>query len=205
MMTQVLVPVVVAVIGALGSIIAAVIVELFKQRAKAKTRKVSWGFNVWLGAFSLLLLVGVVVFVSYILLLPTPRAQIVSPEDYNGKIAIPSDTKAVIDYKDIPGNRFVWVVVRVPSVRPMRLVYPQLINGIPTPVTGSGRFEISITLGTGTDVNLPYNIEVLLLDEVANQVFKNYSQTCLDTGTCNGLSFPSNGAEVLDFVTVIRK
>jgi hypothetical protein len=202
-MTQVLIPILVAVIGALGTIAAAVIVEIIRQDGKT-SRKYRRPV-VLLISVNIVLLVAVVGFIAYILLLPTPRARIVKPEDYDRHNTVPVESKVVVEYNDIPSDRYIWVVVRIPTVRPMWLAYPQLMDGIPTPVTGSGRFETSVNLGGGADSGIPFNIVVLLLDGEANQAFKTYSKNCLDTGGCSGIALPYPGVEVLDFVTVIRE
>lgn len=208
-MTQVLIPILVAVIGALGSIAAAVIGGIIGRVGETPRTRKRRRLGVLLRSISIVFLVGVLVgvvgFIAYILLQPTPRARIVKPEDYDRHTTVPVETKVVVEYNDIPSDRYIWVVVRIPTVRPMRLAYPQLLNGIPTPVTGSGSFETSVSLGGGADSGIPFNIVVLLLDGEANQAFKTYSKNCLDTGTCGGIALPYPGAEVLDFVTVIRE
>ncbi len=134
-----------------------------------------------------------------------PSARILSPLYGDGPV--PVQVKAFVAYDHIPAGQYLWVVVRVPKVQPPGLVYPQLLNGIPKPVTGKGTAEIVVQLGNAdSDVADPFNLVVLLLDEAANGSFNDYSRECINDKTkCDGIELPNTGVEILDFNTVIRK
>jgi hypothetical protein len=196
-----------AIIGALGVIIAALI-----STVKRKTNSIEQKRNkILLGLVSTAFFVTLVV-LGYLILRPLPHARIIQPEDYYDHQTVQPDVKVVVEYKDIPRNRYLWVVVRIPSVRlvtplrPSRLVYPQLQSGkLPTEVTGTGNLETTVHLGGDKDSGAPFNILVLLLDEESNRSFVDYSLNCINTGACGGIQLPETGEEILDFVTVVRE
>jgi hypothetical protein len=135
-----------------------------------------------------------------------PKACITSPLYTDGPT--PVQTSVTVVYDSIPEGEYLWVVVRIPKVKPNWKVYPQLLNGIPKPVTGKGEREVLVQLGSvDKDVGEPFNIVVLLLDEKANQTFVDYSEKCIDPNirACDGIDLPASGAEILDFSTLTRK
>ncbi len=138
-----------------------------------------------------------------------PTAHIVEPTFSDG--AQPVDITIIVEYDHIPSNKYLWVVVRIPKVEPApRWVYPQVLKGLPNPnvkVNEKDTFSIPAKLGDSQkDVGEPFNIVVLLLDEEANRSFVEYSNQCISNNNlCLGRSIPETGAEILDFVTVIRK
>ena len=133
---------------------------------------------------------------------PTPRARIVEPLD--GSTSSPEAT-VVIEYHDIPQDRYLWVVVRVPSVKPVWTVYPQLQEGIPEQATGSGALVTTVWLGGEQDAGQPFNVAALLLDENAHRSFVEYADKCIAEGDCGGIQLPETGVQILDFNTVIRE
>ncbi|MBL8093241.1 MAG: hypothetical protein JNL73_03655 [Anaerolineales bacterium] len=206
-MDQILTAILVALIGAIATVAAAVVVEVIKHQHQApRTDQAgsllgSIGFSV----FGLIVLIGIVSWIGFLLLRPMPTAQILKPEDYNGVDALSSPSTILVEYTHIPSDHYIWVVVRDPRVRPMRMAYPQLSNGLPTPVQGDGRFETTISLGGPDDSHMPYNVVVMLLDEKANGAFLEYAQGCIEKHLCGGISLPYPGAEILDFVTIVRQ
>ena len=133
---------------------------------------------------------------------PMPRARIVEPSD--GAI-LPPQAGVIIEYRDIPQNRYLWVVVRVPIVKPVWVVYPQLRQGAPEQATGDGAFAITVGLGGEQDAGQPFNIVVLLLGEDADRAFTEYVDGCTAEGDCGGIQLPDTGVQILDFNTVIRE
>jgi hypothetical protein len=89
------------------------------------------------------------------------------------------------EYKNIPEGSFLWVAVRIPKVRPAWYVYPQLLDGIPEPVNGSGTLVTNVQFGLEDpqDSGEPFNIVILLLDEAAQAVFSTYAQSCIENPT----------------------
>lgn len=138
-----------------------------------------------------------------------PSARITSPEYTDGPV--PVKTNVVTEYKHIPEGSFLWVAVRIPKVRPVWYVYPQLLDGIPEPVNGSGTLATNVQLGIegAQDSGEPFNIVILLLDEAAQGIFSSYAQGCIENPTdparCSGLSLPDAGVQILDFATVVRE
>ncbi len=201
-----------ALIGALGAIIAALIVSPSLGKKLATRRR----YRILVGSLSILLLVSLAGLI-WILLLPSPQAHIVLPNESRDQRA-PADVRVVVGYKDIPTyipiiseRRYVWVVVRIPGIpitsnTSTRLVYPQLPgNKLPPQVTGSGSIVTLVHLGGNQDSGTPFNILVLLLNEEANRSFIDYSNNCIQTNACGGIPLPDTGVEILDFVTVIRE
>lgn len=133
---------------------------------------------------------------------PVPHARIVGPPD---GATLPSPTSVIIEYHDIPQDRYLWVVLRIPSVRPVWLVYPLLEEGVPEQVVGDGAIVTSVWLGGDQDSGKPFNIVVLLLDEAANDSFVEYANECIAGGDCGGIPLPDTGVRILDFNTVIRE
>jgi hypothetical protein len=138
-----------------------------------------------------------------------PAARITSPVYPDGPI--PLQTKVRVQYDNIPVGKFLWVVVRVPKVQPLWHLYPQLLDGMPAAVEGSGMLERMVQLGKEgpEDSGEPFDIVVLLLDEAAQEVFYTYAQSCIDNPMdptrCSGLSLPDSGVQILDFATVVRE
>lgn len=135
---------------------------------------------------------------------PAPNARIMEPQHESGG-RVPTDVRTEVYYNNIPQGRYFWVVVRVPKLRPVWLVYPQLRNGIPTGITGDGTYITTVSIGSDADFDEPFNVVVLLLDEEANSSFTTYSKNCIDTGICPGTLLPATGVDILDFTTVIRE
>ena len=135
-----------------------------------------------------------------------PHARIVEPEYCDGQ-TVPTDVSVVAECHNIPQDRYVWVVVRVPKVKPTWLVYPQLQRGgKPTQVIGDGTFETTVKLGGDEDSGNPFNIVILLLNGEANRSFIEHAENCIAEETlCVGIPLPETGVEILDFVTVIRE
>ena len=138
--------------------------------------------------------------------MPCPHARIVEPEYCDGQ-TVPTDVEVVAECRNIPQDRYVWVVVRVPKVKPTWLVYPQLHRGDkPTQVIGDGTFETTVKLGGDEDSGNPFNIVILLLNREANRSFTEYAEKCIaEERLCLGIPLPETGVEILDFVTVIRE
>lgn len=132
---------------------------------------------------------------------PKPQATINSPEDFDGKTKVPDTISVNSNFINIPKNRFPWVVVRVPIVRPMRKVYPQPSSKIPSAVPGNGNYTVPVTLGGLADSGKPFNIEILLLNKKTNDAFNDYARN----GNGSGINLPEKGAELLDYITVIRQ
>lgn len=204
-MNDILTATIAAVIAAIGTISAAAIVEFIKQRRRSTGEVGSLVGSLLVTLVGLVVLFVIIGWLGVLLLRPTPSARILAPEDFDGATHVAAHTTILVEYNDVPGDHFIWVVVRDPKVRPMRLVYPQLSNGVPTPVQGTGRFEVTINLGGPNDALSPFNIEVLLLDAQANQTFLDYSAGCAGDGLCGGLKLQYPGAAILDFVTVVRE
>ena len=134
-----------------------------------------------------------------------PLARIIEPEYHDGH-TVPTHISVVAEYKDIPQNRYLWVVVRIPKVKPTWLVYPQLHSGkIPIQVVGDGQFEITVDLGGNADSGELFNIIILLLNKEANRSFTTYAKDCIAKDICGGIPLPDTGVEILDFTTVIRE
>jgi hypothetical protein len=138
--------------------------------------------------------------------MPCPYARIVEPEYCDGQ-TVPTDVSVVAECRNIPQDRYIWVVVRVPKVKPTWLVYPQLHRGDkPTQVIGDGTYETTVKLGGDEDSGNLFNIVILLLNGEANRSFTDYAENCIAEETlCVGIPLPETGVEILDFVTVIRE
>jgi len=140
--------------------------------------------------------------VAETLVVPAPHAHIVEPPD---GATLPSPTSVIVEYHDIPQDRYLWVVLRIPSVKPAWLVYPLLEEGIPEQAVGDGALATSVWLGGEQDSGKPFNVVVLLLDEEANRSFVEYANKCIAAGDCGGILLPDTGVRILDFNTVIRE
>jgi hypothetical protein len=136
---------------------------------------------------------------------PVPQARIVEPDYLKGPVPVRSTV--VVDYRDIPADRYLWVVVRVPKVAPAWRVFPQLLDGrLPTPVVGGGTLRLSVQFGNPEmDTGEPFNVVVLLLDAAVHRVFTEYAEGCIGGQNCPGIELPAAGAEMLDFNTVVRQ
>jgi hypothetical protein len=133
---------------------------------------------------------------------PHPRARISEPIDGQG---VPVHARVIIEYENIPPDRHLWVVVRVPKVGLPWLIYPQL-QGREEPLVGDGMIETTAALGGDDDSGDPFNIVALLVNEEANRFFTAYANDCgRDPGLCNGMLLPDRGVEILDFNTMIRE
>jgi hypothetical protein len=135
---------------------------------------------------------------------PGPLARILQPQ-FSAQPRTPSQVNVIVEYNNIPQDRYMWVVVRVPVVKPNWLVYPQMLDGVPPRVTGNGIFETRVGLGVQEDAGQPFNIVVLLLDEEAHSSFIAFADKCLVSGNCGGILLPDTGVQILDFTTVIRE
>jgi hypothetical protein len=133
---------------------------------------------------------------------PAPNAHIVEPPD---GATLPSPTSVIVEYHGIPQDHYLWVVLRIPSVKPAWLVYPLLQEGIPEQATGDGALATSAWIGGEQDSGKTFNIVVLLLDEEANGSFVEYANECTAGGNCGGILLPDTGVHILDFNTVIRE
>lgn len=141
---------------------------------------------------------------------PAPQARISEPIDNQ---RIPPNVKVIVEYKDIPHDRYLWVAVRIPDVRPpgpplTRWIYPQLQDGkVPPHLEGAGTFVIDAAFGGGSkDSGVPFNVLVLLVDANAQESFTEYAGHCGPfPATCLGMKLPDTGVEILDFSTVIRQ
>jgi hypothetical protein len=133
---------------------------------------------------------------------PVPFARIVEPPD---GATLPSPTSVIVEYHDIPQDQYLWVVLRIPSVKPAWLVYPLLEEGIPEQALGNGALATSVWIGGDQDSGKPFNFVVLLLDEEANGSFVEYANACIAGGDCGGILLPDAGVRILDFNTVIRE
>jgi hypothetical protein len=133
---------------------------------------------------------------------PVPHARIVEPPD---GATLPSPTSVIIEYHDIPQDQYLWVVLRIPSVKPVWLVYPLLEEGVPEQAVGDGALATSAWIGGEQDSGKPFNIVVLLLDEEANGSFVEYANACIARGDCGGIPLPDTGVRILDFSTVTRE
>jgi hypothetical protein len=140
--------------------------------------------------------------VAETLVVPAPHARIIEPPD---GATLPSPTSVIVEYHDIPQDRYLWVVLRIPSVKPAWLVYPLLQEGIPEQAVGDGALVTSAWIGGEQDSGKPFNIVVLLLDEEANRSFIEYAEKCIAEGDCGGILLPDTGVHILDFNTVIRE
>jgi len=133
---------------------------------------------------------------------PHPQAHISEPIYGQGVLV---NARVSIEYENIPPDRHLWVVVRIPKVGLPRLIYPQLQDG-GGPLVGDGTLDTIVTLGGDADHGAPFNIVVLLVDEDANHFFTAYEKDCRsDEALCNGMSLPDRGVAILDFNTVIRE
>ena len=151
------------------------------------------------------LVVGAAIGVSIGLCLltkPHPSARISEPT--NGQL-VPIYGKATFEYNNIPPDRHLWLVVRIPGVGSVPwLIYPQL-QGMEAIAVGNGVFRTTAAFGGDKDSGRPFNVVVLLVDENANLRFVDYANKCkLDSNLCNGMILPDKGVEILDFDTVIR-
>jgi len=133
-----------------------------------------------------------------------PSARIIEPQYTDGK-GLPPKVTAIVEYKNLPVNHYLWIVMRVPKVKPDWIVYPQMQMGIPGSVIEPYRLEIPVGLGNDTDSGQPFNIIVLLLNEEANQLFIEYATACEIEKKCGGLLLPPRGVNILDFNTVLRE
>jgi hypothetical protein len=133
---------------------------------------------------------------------PVPHARIVEPSD--GVIS-PPQSSVIVEYHDIPQDLYLWVVLRVPSVKPVWLVYPLLAEGVPEQAVGDGILATKAWIGGEQDSGKPFNIVVLLLDEEANGSFVEYAEKCIAEGDCGGILLPDTNVRILDFNTVIRE
>lgn len=139
---------------------------------------------------------------------PTPtlpvRAKISGPGDGDHVSTYP---EVVTEYENIPTDRYLWVAVRIPKVRPTGLIYPQLKDGqLPPHLVGAGIYHTFAALGGEKDIGDPFNIVVLLADQAAHDQFIAYGKACsFNANACTGMQLPETGIEVLDFITVIRK
>ena len=191
------IPLVAAAIGAFGVIIASIITVTGKNLGIRSARVI--------GLVGIVLVTTAVIIAYLLLRAPSiPSAHIERPGYADGPV--PVQTSVVVKYEHIPKRRYLWVVVRVPEVKPDWVVFPQLLSGMPTPVEGTGTYETTIQLGDSQkDVGKPFNIVVLLLNDETNRSFVEYSKNCLNLGVCGGIQLPDSGAQILDFNTVTRK
>lgn len=136
--------------------------------------------------------------------LPVPHAKISEPLDGQ---RVSTNAEVVTEYWNIPGNRYLWVAVRIPAVRPVGLIYPQLKEmKLPPQLVGTGIYKTYAALGSEKDVEAPFNVIVLLADQTAHDLITAYAKTCsFNPGSCAGMPLPETGIEILDFVTVIRQ
>ena len=147
--------------------------------------------------------------------MPTPTAtDTPTPLPFQAKISSPSDgervstnPEVVAEYKNIPTDRYLWVAVRIPKVRPTGLIYPQLKDmQLPPHLVGTGIYHTYAALGGKEDVGDPFNIIVLLADQAANDQITAYAKACsFLVNACTGMPLPETGVEILDFITVVRK
>jgi hypothetical protein len=133
---------------------------------------------------------------------PEPYARIVDPAA--GAI-LPAEATAIVEYSNMPGDRYLWVVLRVPGVGPTWHVYPQVGDAIGDPIVGHGVMAVPIFLGGKLDSGRPFDIVVLLLEEETHGLFAEYAALCTSEGECGGIQLPDTGARILDFATVIRE
>ncbi len=135
---------------------------------------------------------------------PVPQARVVG--GISDGQSVDMNSNVVIKYENIPKKRYLWVAVHIPSLGQPRLVFPQAPNGVmPVQVSESGTLPVNVILGNKNDVGAPLNVMLLLLNDEANDIFKNNVQTCLQSNNCSGLVLPDAGVDILDFITVIRK
>ncbi len=140
--------------------------------------------------------------VAATLAVPVTHARIVEPPD-GATLAPP--ISVIVEYHNIPQDRYLWTVIRIPSVKPAWLVYPLLEEGIPEQAVGDGALVTSAWIGGEQDSGKPFNVVVLLLDEEANGSFIEYAEKCIAGGDCGGILLPDTGVRILDFNTVIRE
>lgn len=139
---------------------------------------------------------------------PAPNARIIKPLHVFGQ-TVPTDVETMIEYNNIPQDRYLWIVVRAPSVRP---IYPQLQDGIPPLLKDSGTYETTVQIGSPGDSGEPFNVVALLLDEQGHNSFIDYANKCIrDVNECVGIdlrdeiALRDTGVVILDFTTVIRE
>ncbi|MFN8493182.1 MAG: hypothetical protein U0350_36600 [Caldilineaceae bacterium] len=135
---------------------------------------------------------------------PAPYARLIAPQ-FAAKQRVPMQATAVVEYRDIPPARYLWIVVRIPKVIPNWLVYPQVADGMPREVIGSGTFSTTVGLGTDADSGQLFNLVVLLLNAEANRSFVEYAALCQAKQSCGGIALPDSGVTILDFNTLIRE
>lgn len=136
--------------------------------------------------------------------IPAPYARLLSPQ-YVAEQRVPTWVNAVVEYRNIPPTHYLWIVVRIPKVVPNWLVYPQIVNGVPRQVTGTGTFSTTVGFGTDADSGQLFNLVVLLLDAEANRSFVEYAALCQSKHMCGGIPLPDSGVTILDFNTLVRK
>jgi hypothetical protein len=136
------------------------------------------------------------------LAVPVPHARIVEPHD---GATLASPINVIVEYHNIPQDRYLWTAIRIPSVKPEWLVYPLLEENLPEQAVGDGALAISAWIGGEQDSGKPFNVVVLLLDKEANGSFVEYAEKCIAGGDCGGILLPDTGVRILDFNTVIRE
>jgi len=160
--------------------------------------------HVFIYVFIGLVIGGVVgVIIGFVLLTrPQPSASITKPTDGQ---SVPIYAEVTVEYNNIPSDRHLWLVVRIPGIGPGWLIYPQL-RGADSFGTGKGVSSVTAAFGGNNDSGHPFNIVILLVDENANRQFVDYVNKCkLDSNLCTGMILPDKGVEILDFDTVSRE
>ncbi len=136
---------------------------------------------------------------------PAPQARISEPTDGQ---RVPSNAKVVVEFKNIPPDRYLWVAVRIPKVQPTWWIYPQLHDRqVPPHWVGTGMLTTVAAFGGGSeDSGAPFNLTILLVDEKAHRSFTAYADNCGRVATsCIGIAPPDAEMQILDFSTVIRE
>lgn len=122
------------------------------------------------------------------------------------KVTDPIDKSQVVEIQEVRGTSAevpqgdaVWVVLYPPDANRF---YPQHAAAV---VDGNGNWTSKTYFGVHDDAGKQYDIQAILADEAAQQVFTAYNDDANQHDQWPGLVDLPTGAKIYDTITVVRK
>ena len=127
------------------------------------------------------------------------EVEITSPSD-GDTVSMVEDLEGTS--KDIPEGDELWIMVYPDGVN---RYYPQDKRDLPIIPMANGDWTAKAIIGCETDHGREFKLFAVLANETANAEILEYLDECIENGSWPGLEQLPDGAEIYDYVTVIRE
>jgi hypothetical protein len=128
------------------------------------------------------------------------EVEITSPADGDTVSMIGEDIEGTS--KDIPEGYELWIMVYPDGVNRF---YPQDKRDLPLIPMANGDWTAEAIIGSDPDHGLEFKLYAVLANETANTEILDYLDRSREAGSWDGLEQLPDGAEIYDYVTVIRE